>query len=262
MTDAASLLSRVAEIAASAGDVVMKHYRGGSSAATKKADDSPLTAADLESDRLIVDALRALDASIPVISEEGGVPPYAERRGWTRFWLVDPLDGTKEFLKRSDDFTVNIALIEKAAPILGVVAAPAQGLLYGADSAGGAWKRDGSSFQRLRSTPATGEGGWTVVESASHPSAELEGFLATIPVKARVKTGSSLKFCRVAEGAADLYPRFGPTMEWDTAAGDCVYRFSGAAAPRVSPLTYNKESLRNGNFVIGGELLAAPARPR
>lgn len=262
MANAPVALSRVVDIAASAGEVVMKRYRRGGTTATQKADRSPLTAADLESDRLIVDALRALDPSIPIISEEGGIPDYEVRRAWKRFWLVDPLDGTKEFLKRSDDFTVNIALIEDAAPALGVVLAPALGCLYWADAAGGAWKRIGGSDQRLRSSPASGADGWTIVESASHPSAELDGFLAGLRVKARVKTGSSLKFCRVAEGSADLYPRFGPTMEWDTAAGDCVYRFSGAAAPRVSPLAYNKESLRNGNFVIGGELLAAAARPR
>lgn len=261
MTSVSSFLPRVADIAAAAGEIVMRHYRQGATAATAKADDSPLTAADLESNALIVEALRALDSAIPIISEEGGTPEYSVRKAWKRFWLVDPLDGTKEFLKRTDDFTVNIALIEEGAPLLGVVVAPALGLVYGADASDGAWRKSGGAFSRLRSSPASGEGGWTVVESASHPSTELEGFLAGLRVKARVKTGSSLKFCRIAEGAADLYPRFGPTMEWDTAAGDCVFRFSGAARPRLSPLTYNKESLRNGNFVIGGERLAAsPSR--
>lgn len=257
MTKTSSLLPRAVEVASAAGDAILKHYRRGATAAELKADRSPLTEADLESHRLIVAALETLDPAIPVVSEEGSLPPYGTRRSWTRFWLVDPLDGTKEFLKRSDDFTVNIALIEGAAPVLGVVLAPALGCAYWADASGGSWKRAGGAPQRLRSTPVSGEGGWTVVESASHPSSELETFLAELRVKARIKTGSSLKFCRVAEGAADLYPRFGPTMEWDTAAGDCVFRFSGAERPRESPLVYNKESLRNGNFVIGGELLAA-----
>lgn len=256
-----ALLADVLTLAAAAGDVVLDHYVRAASPAAK-ADGSPLTEADLAADRLIVSGLRALAPGVPVVSEEGEVPGDEARRGWTRFWLVDPLDGTKEFLKRTDDFTVNIALIEGGRPVLGVVLAPALGAVWYAEAGAGAWRRErGGEPVRLRSVPATGAGGWTVVESRSHPSAELERFLSMIEVKSRVKAGSSLKFCRVAEGAADLYPRFGPTMEWDTAAGDCVFRHSGADGERPSPLTYNKPGLRNGDFVIGGERLSeAPAR--
>ncbi|MBI4370951.1 MAG: 3'(2'),5'-bisphosphate nucleotidase CysQ [Elusimicrobia bacterium] len=254
--DSSSLLTDIQDIALAAGEAVLRHYAGGSSASSAKADGSPLTAADLEADRIIGAGLRALDPAIPLISEEGGVPEYERRRGWTRFWLVDPLDGTKEFLKRTDDFTVNIALIEGSEPVLGVVCAPARGLLYGAQKGRGAWRTErGGEQVRLRSRPASGADGWIVAESRSHPSPELESFLAGLKVKARLRIGSSLKFCRVADGAADLYPRFGPTMEWDTAAGDAVFRWSGEGAPRVSPLAYNKPSLKNGGFVLGGERL-------
>ena len=165
---------------------------------------------------------------------------------------MDPLDGTKEFIKRRAEFTVNVALIEEGEPVLGVVLAPALELLYWAVKGGGAWREERSGPpQRIYSTaPAPGTP-LTVVESLSHPSAELEEYLKTIPVGRRVKAGSSLKFCWVAEGKADLYPRLGPTMEWDVAAGDCVFRQSGRDGERPSPLTYNKPDLRNPSFVIG-----------
>ena len=165
---------------------------------------------------------------------------------------MDPLDGTKEFIKRRAEFTVNVALIENGEPVLGVVGAPALDLVYWAVKGGGAWREDkGAAAERINSdAPAPGVP-LTVVESLSHPSQELEEYLKTIPVGRRVKAGSSLKFCLVAEGKADVYPRLGPTMEWDVAAGDCVYRQSGRDGERPSPLTYNKPDLRNPSFVIG-----------
>jgi 3'(2'), 5'-bisphosphate nucleotidase len=168
------------------------------------------------------------------------------------FWLVDPLDGTKEFIKRNGEFTVNIALIEGTEPVMGVVSAPATGLLYAAGRGLGAWKHaPGHPPERLASVPKPAAVPLVVVESRSHPSPELEAFLETVPVARRVQAGSALKFCLVADGTADIYPRFGPTMEWDSAAGDCVYRQSGRDGERQSSLRYNTPTLRNPPFVIG-----------
>jgi 3'(2'), 5'-bisphosphate nucleotidase len=246
-----SLVEPVVALAREAGRAVMAHY-GTSAGAEEKADRSPVTLADRAAHRVIVDGLTALDASVPIISEEGGLAPIDERRAWSQFWLVDPLDGTKEFLKRRDEFTVNIALVDGGEPVFGVVLAPALDLLYWARKGSGAWRQRGTApAERIFSRPAAPGAALTVVESLSHPSPELEQYLQTIPVARRVKAGSSLKFCWVAEGEADIYPRLGPTMEWDVAAGDCVYRQSGEQGERVSPLTYNKPDLRNDSFVIG-----------
>jgi 3'(2'), 5'-bisphosphate nucleotidase len=170
-----------------------------------------------------------------------------------RFWLVDPLDGTKEFLQDRGEYTVNVALIEHGTPVLGVVYAPALDVLYLAGRGLGAWKQVGSAgARRLCSRPVPAGAPRVVVESRSHPSDALEAYLRTITVARRVRAGSSLKFCWLAEGLADLYPRFGPTMEWDTAAGDCVFRYSGCEeGERPSPLEYNSPALRHDRFVIG-----------
>jgi 3'(2'), 5'-bisphosphate nucleotidase len=187
-----------------------------------------------------------------VVSEEAEAARFEHRRGWRRFWLVDPLDGTKEFIKRRAEFTVNVALIEDGEPVFGVVLAPALDLLYWAVKGGGSWREaKGETAERIYSAASPAGTPLTVVESLSHPSAELEEYLRTIPVARRVKAGSSLKFCWVAEGRADIYPRLGPTMEWDVAAGDCIYRQSGRDGERPSPLTYNKPDLRNPSFVVG-----------
>ena len=250
----AATLERLDAIARAAGAAILEHYGRDGEPVERKADQSPLTAADKAAHETIVSALRAWTPTIPVISEEGTVPPFAERRPWREFWLVDPLDGTKEFLQRNGEFTVNIALIEGDAPVLGVVYAPALNLCYTAGRGLGAWKRPGPPpcpARRIASAPAAPGTPLVVAESRSHPSAELEAYLQTVPVARRVQAGSSLKFCWVAEGTADLYPRFGPTMEWDTAAGDCVFRYSGRDGARVSPLVYNTAALRHDNFVIG-----------
>ena len=217
-----------------------------------KADGSPVTGVDLAADAILRDGLNTLDPTIPYLSEEHEIAPYEERRRWSRYWLVDPLDGTKEFVDRTGEFTVNVALIEEGEPILGVVAAPAAGLLYYARAGEGAWKREGDGPpRRLRSTLSSPSDPLRVVESRSHPSAALEAFLEPLNVVERIKSGSSLKFCVVAEGRADVYPRLGPTMEWDVAAGDCVYRNSGHPELHPGTLRYNKPSLRNGSFVVG-----------
>jgi 3'(2'), 5'-bisphosphate nucleotidase len=244
-------LLRLEQIARQAGNAILQHYSD-NIAVEHKADRSPLTAADRAAHRVIVDALAEWDSNVPIVSEEGSIPSYDVRREWTRFWLVDPLDGTKEFIQRNGEFTVNIALIERTEPVLGVVFAPALDLLYSAGHGLGSWKSQrGGARSRVWSSPRTAGAPAVVAESRSHPSAELERYLKTISVGRRVQAGSSLKFCWVAEGKADLYPRFGPTMEWDTAAGDCVYRNSGKNGPRRSPLQYNEPELRHTQFVIG-----------
>lgn len=249
----AELRTAVTGLVREAGRATMTYYDGAVDPAVRQKDDrGPVTLADEAAHRILVDGLRRIDPSTPVISEESEADAYETRSGWRRFWLVDPLDGTKEFIKRRAEFTVNVALIEKGEPVLGVVLAPALDLLYWAVKGGGSWREEkGGPPQRIYSTAPDRGTPLTVVESLSHPSAELEEYLRTIPVARRVKAGSSLKFCWVAEGRADIYPRLGPTMEWDVAAGDCVYRQSGRSGERPSPLTYNKPDLRNTSFVIG-----------
>ena len=245
-------LEALTEIATAAGDVALELYRRQDAWVRDKPDGSPVTEADLAAERVIHSRLRSLDPTTPYLSEESGPPSEPERRGWERFWLVDPLDGTKEFIRRTDEFTINIALIEQGEPVMGVVAAPALGLLYYAAKDQGAWKvRDGRAPERLESQLADPTGPLRIVESRSHPSPALEAFLQGYTVTDRLKIGSSLKFCLLAEGSADIYPRLGPTMEWDVGAGDCVYRYSAQGAPHPSPLSYNKPSLRNDHFVLG-----------
>jgi 3'(2'), 5'-bisphosphate nucleotidase len=250
---APELRNAVISLAREAGQATMTFYDATADAGVREKDDrSPVTLADEVAHRILTDGLRRLDPGTPVVSEEAEAASFETRRGWRRFWLVDPLDGTKEFIKRRAEFTVNVALIDNGEPVFGIVLAPALDVLYWAVKGGGAWREERSeSAQRIYSTtPAPGTP-LTVVESLSHPSPELEQYLQTIPVARRVKAGSSLKFCWVAEGRADVYPRLGPTMEWDVAAGDCVYRQSGRNGERPSPLTYNKPDLRNSSFVIG-----------
>ena len=249
---AAELRSAVTGLAREAGRATMTYYNGAAVGVREKDDRSPVTLADEVAHGLLVDGLRRLDPSTPIISEEAEAASFETRRGWSRFWLVDPLDGTKEFIKHRAEFTVNVALIEHGEPVLGVVLAPALDLLYWAVKGEGAWREEKARpAERIYSTAPRPGAPLTVVESLSHPSPELEEYLHTVPVARRVKAGSSLKFCWVAEGRADIYPRLGPTMEWDVAAGDCIYRQSGRDGERPSPLTYNKPDLRNTSFVIG-----------
>ena len=243
----------VVDLVREAGRATMVYYDAPAEAGVREKDDrSPVTLADEVAHGILVEGLGRIDPETPVVSEEAAAADFATRRGWRRFWLVDPLDGTKEFIKKRAEFTVNVALIENGEPVFGVVEAPALDLLYWAVKGEGAWREaKGGTAERIYSTaPAPGTP-LTIVESLSHPSPELEEYLKTIPVGQRVKAGSSLKFCWVAEGRADVYPRLGPTMEWDVAAGDCVFRQSGREGERPSPLTYNKPDLRNPSFVIG-----------
>jgi 3'(2'), 5'-bisphosphate nucleotidase len=247
----AELRSAVAALAREAGRATMTYYDGAAAEVREKEDRSPVTLADEVAHRILVDGLHRIDPASPVVSEEADAPAFETRRAWRRFWLVDPLDGTKEFIKRRAEFTVNVALIQDGEPVLGVLLAPALDLLYWAVKGEGAWREDQAGSQRIYSSAPEPGTPLTVVESLSHPSPDLEEYLRTIPVARRVKAGSSLKFCWVAEGRADVYPRLGPTMEWDVAAGDCIYRQSGRDGERPSPLTYNKPDLRNPSFIIG-----------
>jgi 3'(2'), 5'-bisphosphate nucleotidase len=245
-------IEAVNEVALRAGEVVLRHYRARDTWVKAKADGSPVTGVDLAAEAIIWDGLLRLDGTIPYLSEEHELPTYETRRAWSRYWLVDPLDGTKEFINRTDEFTVNIAMIEHGEPVLGVVVVPASNLLYYARAGEGAWKQEGDGTpQRLRSTLSDPAEPLRILESRSHPSPALETFLEQFTIAERVKAGSSLKFCLVADGRADIYPRLGPTMEWDVAAGDCVYRNSGYPEPHPGTLRYNKPSLKNGNFVVG-----------
>jgi 3'(2'), 5'-bisphosphate nucleotidase len=245
---------KVCAIARDAGSAIMEIYAGEFDVELK-GDNSPLTSADRASHQVIVEGLTESSPDIPVLSEEGRDIPYAERAAWSRFWLVDPLDGTKEFIKRNGEFTVNIALVEDSQVTAGVVYVPAQDTMYFGRLGDGAWKIEGNQ-EPVKITVRTADEsqGLTVVMSRSHPSPELEEYLRDIKVAEAMPVGSSLKLCVVAEGKADLYPRLGPTMEWDTAAGHAVVEAAGGTVTQVNgtPLRYNKENLLNPYFIVRG----------
>lgn len=247
------LLPAAIDIAVQAGEAIMAVYRR-DCATVQKPDRSPLTEADLLAHRLILSRLAAL-STLPVLSEESAQVEWAVRRTWKRYWLVDPLDGTKEFLNRNGEFTVNIALVDAGRPVLGVVHAPALKRTYFAAQGSGAFRRDeGADTVPIRVSPGPGPV-WRVVASRSHRSAEIDGFLRFLGAVSLVSMGSALKFCLVAEGSADLYPRLGPTCEWDTAAAQCIVEEAGGAVltDQLLPLRYNaKESLLNPHLIACG----------
>jgi 3'(2'), 5'-bisphosphate nucleotidase len=228
---------------------------------SRKADNSPLTAADLAAHRCIVDGLAELTPDIPVLSEESAHEvPTDERRRWTRLWLVDPLDGTREFVKRNGEFTVNIALIEDGVATFGVIQAPVTGELWWGDHAHGAYRRDEIGNEVVISTRSPAIAPLRVAASRSHRDARTEAFMAKMAAATGttqdVSVGSSLKFCRIAEGAIDIYPRFGPTSEWDTAAGQIIVEAAGGSVvdPQGRPFRYNqRDTVLNGDFVAMGD---------
>jgi len=252
MTDSDGLTAQVLKIALEAGVAVMEVY-GSEFSSTEKEDRSPLTEADLRSNETITRGLSTID-STPILSEESAQIPFEERRNWTRFWLVDPLDGTKEFIKRNGEFTVNIALIEEGAPVLAVVHAPAISVTYWA-AGGKAYKRDAGG-ERVISVEDYPGGTLRVVASRSHAGPETEALLESMKAEVveldLLSIGSSLKLCMVADGQAHVYPRLGPTMEWDVAAADAVVRAAGGEVVSLDgiPLVYNKESLLNPFFIV------------
>ncbi|HYD30911.1 MAG TPA: 3'(2'),5'-bisphosphate nucleotidase CysQ [Azospirillaceae bacterium] len=237
-----TLLSAVRSIAREAGAVILRYYNDTMSVETK-ADGSPVTQADQAAEHVILPALHHLAPGVPVVAEEAVAAGHVPDISGGRFWLVDPLDGTKEFIKRNGEFTVNIALIENGVPVLGVVYAPALGELYAGAGPGTAiaWDDLHPHHDHPISARAIPADGATVVASRSHGDpAKLDAFLANYTVKETCGRGSSLKFCLIAKGEADLYPRFGPTCEWDTAAGHAVLLAAGGRVETVDgrSLTY------------------------
>lgn len=243
------------DLSRTAGEAILEVYATDFDVETKE-DRTPLTLADKRSHRIIVDGLQSRFPDIPVLSEEGKEIPYDSRKRWARFWLIDPLDGTKEFIKRNGEFTVNIALIERNMPVLGLIYLPVANLLYLGDVSRGCWQisPDGRRQLRVRN-PLPGEP-LRVVLSRSHPSPNLEAFLHVLPGYEPVPRGSSLKFCSIASGEAEFYPRLGPTSEWDTAAGQAIVTAAGGVMVnlRGGPFAYNKPSLINGPFLVASSV--------
>ncbi len=245
------MLDRVKRLSIEAGRAIMDVYSRPFSVEYKD-DSSPLTEADKAAHSVIEAGLREIAPDVPVISEEGEEIPFSARKGFRSFWLVDPLDGTKEFIKRNGEFTVNIALIEDSVPVLGVIYAPARGLMYFARKGQGAYREDASGSRKINAASLSPDAPIKAVVSRSHPSPAIEEYLSAFTIENRVEAGSSLKFCLVAEGTADIYPRFGETWEWDTAAGHAIASEAGALVtlPDLAPLTYNKEGLKNPGFIV------------
>lgn len=250
-----SMLAPALEIARSAGTAIMEVY-GSDFDVEHKADESPITAADNASHAIIIEGLGALTPSVPLLSEESGLPSFDERSGWKEYWLIDPLDGTKEFIKRNGEFTVNIALIQNHEPVLGVVTVPARDqAFYGCRGAGAFRQDDGDPARPIR-VSRLGDEAVRVVGSRSHASPALAGYLEKLGRHQMVPMGSSLKFCLVAEGSADIYPRLGPTSEWDTAAAQAVVECAGGRVTDTSgaALRYNaKEDILNPHFLVFGD---------
>lgn len=257
------LLKLAVQTAVRAGKSIMNIYTT-AFAVEQKEDQSPLTLADQEAHQVIVRDLEG--TGIPVLSEEGKHIQYQQRYAWDKLWIVDPLDGTKEFVKRNGEFTVNIALVERGVPKLGVVYVPVSGTLYYASEGAGAFKMegvfevDGAKEPNGKALPLdeySQRDVFVAVGSRSHASPETQAYFEALKEKHGrlqiLSKGSSLKLCMVAEGAADVYPRFAPTMEWDTAAGHAVCKYAGCEVwvhDRSQPLTYNKENLLNPWFLV------------
>ncbi|WP_339448099.1 3'(2'),5'-bisphosphate nucleotidase CysQ [Pseudomonas sp. EA_5y_Pfl2_R50] len=256
------MMAPVVELALQAGEAILPFWRAGVEV-TAKSDDSPVTAADIAAHHVIVAGLKALDPSIPVLSEEDANIAQSVRAGWQRWWLVDPLDGTKEFISGSEEFTVNIALIENGQVVFGVVSMPTNGRFYVGGAGFGAWRCDKGGTPvaiQVRDVPAPGEA-FTVVASRRHSSPEQERLLAGLSASLGelqlANIGSSLKFCLLAEGAADCYPRLAPTSQWDTAAAQGVLEGAGGEVLDLSGEAFcypARESLLNTSF------LALPAK--
>ena len=254
----AALLEPVLAIARRAGDAILAIYARDFDVSHKD-DRSPLTEADLAAHHVIVDGLRALDPAIPVLSEESAAIPWDVRRAWTRYWLVDPLDGTREFVKKNGEFTVNIALVDAGVPVLGVVHAPVIDEAHLGLRGAGAWLDDASGRVPVAARAPAGTP-LRVAASRSHMDPRTAAAIARMGDVETVALGSSLKFCRLADARLDAYLRFGPTSEWDTAAGQCVLEAAGGCVLGLDgrPLPYNtKASLLNPDFLALGD----PALP-
>ncbi len=244
-------LEKIVAIATQAGSAIMEIYKRDFKVEYKD-DKSPLTEADTKANEIICNALMELYPNIPIMSEENKQTEYEIRKNWEYYWCIDPIDGTKEFIKKNDEFTVNIALIHKNAPVLGVVYAPAIDETYKAKKGEGAYKNNQKLPLKTNQTP---EKKLSVVASKSHLSEETQAFIDNLKTETieQVSKGSSLKLCMVAEGVADIYPRLAPTMEWDTAAADAIVRESGKMTYQFEndeAVLYNKKNLLNPWFIV------------
>ena len=253
--DYVAALPAIRQLAALAGERIMEIYSTDFSV-KHKADETPVTAADMAAHHVILDGLHKLTPSIPVLSEESAEIPFATRVTWDRYWLIDPLDGTREFVKRNGEFTVNIALVINHQPVLGVVQAPVTGVCYSAASGAGAYRHDTRESTTPIHVRPLGPGPVTIAGSRAHPGRAFGTLLESIGEHVVISVGSSLKSCMVAEGTADLYARRGPTSEWDTAAAQCIVEEAGGRITdtRMRPLRYNtKPSLLNPHFFVAGD---------
>ena len=249
-----SLIDPIVALAQKAGEAILEVYSTDFDVHSKD-DESPLTQADLASHRCIAAGLAELTPDIPIISEEDGLPDFATRSAWERYWLIDPLDGTKEFVNRNGEFTVNIALIDANRPVLGVVYVPVQNKTYIGCEGYGAELRDSDGSVRKIEVQTESSDPARICGSRSHRGASLDAFLGNVGNCEMIPMGSSLKFCVIAEGGADLYPRLGPTSEWDTAAAQAVVEQAGGSVVTLDgkPMKYNeKEDILNPHFFVIG----------
>ena len=258
LTLVTEILPSVLELTKQAGQAILEIYQQTNLGTSYKDDNSPLTAADLASHKLLVAGLKKLTPEIPILSEESKTIAQEERQSWQKFWLIDPLDGTKEFIKRNGEFTVNVALIELGVPILGIVYAPVLNTIYWGIGEQGSFKQMENNEPIDIHIETHKEGSLKLVASRSHAGAETEAFIDKLKANFSVDAlsiGSSLKLCLVAEGKAHLYPRFGPTMEWDTAAAQCIVEQAGGSVTTLEgkPLLYNKDNLLNPYFIVSGK---------
>ncbi|MCZ6704140.1 MAG: 3'(2'),5'-bisphosphate nucleotidase CysQ [Ignavibacteria bacterium] len=246
-------ISELCAVAVEAGIAILEVYNSDDFEVELKSDNSPLTRADLASHDLIKQKLTLLYPDIPILSEEGKEIEFDKRKEWDKFWMIDPLDGTKEFIKRNGDFTVNIALIENKKPVLGVIHVPVTNETYFGDLENGSYKiEQGEKAKRINVSSKSDNEELIVVQSRSHSGEEESEFYSNYKIKERLSRGSSLKICMVAEGKAELYFRSGPTWEWDTAAGHAILEAAGGYIINKykSTLVYNKQILKNFGFIV------------
>lgn len=253
--DLKELLDPVIQIAYQAGKVIMEVYDEGFSV-EEKPDHTPVTEADMAANKVIESKLKELTPHLPILTEEDSPPSFEQRKTWPRYWLVDPLDGTREFIKRNGEFTVNIALIDGDESVMGVVYAPVIGVLYYAAKGQGAFKQASTNEPKAISVREKCSGKTVVACGRSQPTEEMQNFIKNLGEHEIIRVGSALKTCLVAEGKADIYARLGPTCEWDTAAAHCVLEEAGGAITdtNMQRLRYNtKDDLHNPHFFVAGD---------
>ena len=248
------LVFDVNSIARGAGEKINQFFNARYEVNFKK-DKSPVTTADLAANEYITGHLRTLTPQLPLLSEESTAVDFQERKNWDEFWLIDPLDGTREFIKNNPDFTVNIALIQANRPVLGVIYLPVENLLYFATFKNGAYKSNGNEEYSPISVKNPGNQTPRICGSRANPGKSMQKFLLNIGEHELISRGSSIKSCMVAEGSVDIYPRFGPTWEWDTAAAQCIVEQAGGSLTdfNMEKLEYNKESMLNPSFLAYGD---------